>query len=280
MLFLLSPAKTLDWESPISKTHKALLGEDLPVFQSQAANLASTLKRYDAPMLEELMGISTALAKLNVERFKNWEKRPKSSSTRPALLSFNGDVYEGLQAKTLSGKALAWAQEHVVILSGLYGALKPLDMMQPYRLEMGTALESARGNNLYQFWGPQIAQYLNTRLREQSSPVVVNLASQEYFKSVDLNVLKGRVIDCVFEDFKNDQYKIISFFAKRARGLMLRYCIEHKINSVKALERFDSQGYCFDPKTSSLDRLVFKRKVALSQAQGMGVAKSTLRDKR
>jgi cytoplasmic iron level regulating protein YaaA (DUF328/UPF0246 family) len=183
------------------------------------------------------------------------------------LLSFNGDVYEGLQAKSLSAKSLAWAQEHVVILSGLYGALKPLDMMQPYRLEMGVKLENPRGENLYQYWGPQIAQYLNTRLQEQASPLVINLASQEYFKSVDLKVLKARVIECVFEDFKNDQYKIISFFAKRARGLMLRYCIDHQVNSLKAIQGFSAEGYRFDPKGSSPERLVFKRKVPMARTQ-------------
>jgi len=267
MLFLLSPAKTLDLDSPISSAHQALLTQELPVFQPQAAKLANLLKKFDAPMLQELMGISPALAELNVTRFKAWTKTPKPEQIRPALLSFNGDVYEGLQAKTLSAKALAWAQEHVVMLSGLYGALKPLDMMQPYRLEMGTALENAKGDNLYQYWGSQIAQYLNTRLEGQSTPVVVNLASQEYFKSVDLKTLKARVIECVFEDFKNDQFKVISFFAKRARGLMLRYCIEKKVGSIKALEGFDSEGYAFDPKASSPERMVFKRRVPPSQAK-------------
>jgi cytoplasmic iron level regulating protein YaaA (DUF328/UPF0246 family) len=267
MLFLLSPAKTLDLDSPISSAHQALLKHELPVFQPQAATLANILKKFDAPMLEELMGISAALAELNAKRFKAWSKTPKSEQIRPALLSFNGDVYEGLQAKTLSAKALSWAQEHVVMLSGLYGALKPLDMMQPYRLEMGTALENAKGNNLYHYWGSQIAQYLNTRLEGQATPVVVNLASQEYFKSVDLKTLKARVIECVFEDFKNDQFKVISFFAKRARGLMLRYCIEKKVNSIKALEAFDSEGYAFDPKSSSAERLVFKRRLPANKAK-------------
>jgi cytoplasmic iron level regulating protein YaaA (DUF328/UPF0246 family) len=169
-------------------------------------------------------------------------------------------VYEGLDAKTLSAAQLAWAQERLCILSGLYGVLRPLDWMQPYRLEMGTTLATAKGKNLYQFWGAQIAQYLNERAASQKSPVIVNLASEEYFKAVDLKALQVPVVQCVFEEFKAGKYKIISFMAKRARGLMARYAIEKKVDSVKKLERFDREGYAYAPEVSQPDRLVFRRR--------------------
>jgi len=173
-------------------------------------------------------------------------------------------VYEGLQARSLSADDLNWAQSHVAILSGLYGVLRPLDRMQPYRLEMGTRLATDAGANLYQFWGRQIAEHLNTRLRAQDdrsdTPVVVNLASQEYFKAVDRKALKARVIECVFEDWKGGNYKIISFFAKRARGLMARYAITHRLATPHQLEGFDLDGYAFAPASSTPERLVFRRK--------------------
>jgi len=177
-------------------------------------------------------------------------------------LAFNGDVYEGLDAKTLKAKDLAWAQDHVAILSGLYGVLRPLDWMQPYRLEMGTALQTPKGTSLYQFWGPQIAEHLNARLSTSKEPVIVNLASQEYFKAVDRKTLNARIVECVFEDYKGGKYKIISFFAKRARGLMARYAIENRVAQVKGLEGFDLEGYAFDAKASDTDRKVFRRKLA------------------
>jgi len=178
------------------------------------------------------------------------------------VLAFNGDVYGGLDARSLCDDDLAWSQEHVCILSGLYGVLRPMDLMQPYRLEMGTRLANAKGANLYHFWGTQISDYLNTRLRADISPVVINLASQEYFKAVDTNALKARVVECVFEDYKNGQYKIISFFAKRARGLMARYAVEKKVATVSKLEGFSAAGYRFAPAESAPDRLVFRRKLA------------------
>jgi len=171
-------------------------------------------------------------------------------------------VYEGLNAKTLNEEQLEWAQAHVCILSGLYGVLRPLDWMQPYRLEMGTALKTAEGSNLYHFWGSQISSYLNTRAALDTSPVIINLASQEYFKAVEQKTLKARVVSCVFEDFKGGKYKIISFYAKRARGLMLRYAIEEKIATVKKLESFKVEGYRFAAAASKPDRLVFRRKLS------------------
>ena len=180
------------------------------------------------------------------------------------MLAFNGDVYEGLDAKTLKADDLAWAQDHMAILSGLYGVLRPLDWMQPYRLEMGTRLPNECGSNLYKFWGAQIAGHLNERLKADKTPVVINLASQEYFKAVDLKALKARVIECVFEEHKNGQYKVISFMAKRARGLMARHAAQHRLGMPQQLEGFNAEGYAFNAAASRPDRLVFRRKAVAS----------------
>ena len=208
------------------------------------------------------MSLSDQLSGLNVARYQAWRPKFSTRNAKQAVLAFDGDVYGGLDAKTLSEDDLTWAQQHLCILSGLYGVLRPLDRMQPYRLEMGTRLATGAGNNLYQFWGSQIAEHLNTRLRADTTPVVVNLASQEYFKAVDRKALKARVIECVFEDWKGGNYKIISFFAKRARGLMARYAITHRIATPHKLEGFDLDGYAFAPASSDPERLVFRRKAA------------------
>ncbi|ARP85784.1 peroxide stress protein YaaA [Bordetella genomosp. 9] len=257
MLFLLSPAKKLDYDSPL---HVDLHTE--PLFVDQAAALIKVLKKKSAQDIAALMDLSPALAELNVKRYAAWKPVFTQQNARPAVLAFNGDVYEGLQAKSLSAPQLQWAQDHVAILSGLYGVLRPLDLMQPYRLEMGTRLETPRGKNLYEFWGADIANYLNERLRGQKHPVVINLASEEYFKSVDLKVLKARVVQCVFQDWKGGAYKVISFNAKRARGLMARYAIQHKIATPEKLQGFDSEGYAYDASASSPDKLVFRRRQA------------------
>jgi cytoplasmic iron level regulating protein YaaA (DUF328/UPF0246 family) len=199
---------------------------------------------------------------LNVARYEAWSPKFSANNSKQAVLAFNGDVYEGLDAKTLKPAQLDWAQQHVCILSGLYGVLRPLDWMQPYRLEMGTALPTAQGKNLYQFWGSQIASYLNERAAADTVPVIVNLASEEYFKAVDKKALKPRVVNCVFEELKAGKYKIISFMAKRARGLMVRYAIERKLSTVKQLESFQLEGYQFAPDVSEPDRLVFRRQPA------------------
>jgi len=256
MLFLLSPAKSLDYESPLPTD----LPHTLPAFVADSARLIEVLRRQSPQQIASLMHISDALAALNVGRYAEWAPRFTAANSRQAVLAFNGDVYEGLQARTLDADDLAWAQQHLGILSGLYGVLRPLDRMQPYRLEMGTRLATDAGANLYQFWGSRIAEHLNTRLQADATPVVVNLASQEYFKSVDLKTLKARVIDCVFEDFKGGGYKIISFHAKRARGLMARYAIEHRVATPRQLEGFDAEGYAFHAASSAADRLVFRRK--------------------
>ena len=256
MLFLLSPAKSLDFEPPADG-----VPHSEPLFVKQSTELIKVLKTQSPQAIASLMGLSDTLAQLNVARYQAWKPKFTERNSKQAVLAFNGDVYEGLDAKSLKAKDLAWAQDHVAILSGLYGVLRPLDWMQPYRLEMGTALQTSKGTSLYQFWGSRIAEHLNTRLAENKEPTIVNLASQEYFKAVDRKTLKARVVECVFEDYKGGKYKIISFFAKRARGLMARYAIENRITSVKGLEGFDLEGYAFDTKVSDTDRKVFRRKL-------------------
>ena len=257
MLFLLSPAKALDYDTP---PHTATHTQ--PLFKRQSAELIEVLKTKTPQEISRLMKLSDALAGLNVARYEAWSPRFSAKNSRQAVLAFNGDVYGGLDAKTLSEAQLGWAQQHVCILSGLHGVLRPLDWLQPYRLEMGTALATAHGKNLYQFWGSQISAYLNQRAAADTSPVIVNLASQEYFKAVDRKALKPRVVSCVFEEFRGDGYKVISFMAKRARGLMVRYAVENKLVTVKKLQRFDAEGYRFDPDVSALDRLLFRRRQA------------------
>ncbi|MFZ2389002.1 MAG: peroxide stress protein YaaA, partial [Polaromonas sp.] len=230
MLFLLSPAKALDYDTP---PHVATHTQ--PLFKRQSTELIEVLKTKTPQQISTLMKLSDALSGLNVARYEAWSPKFTAKNSKQAVLAFNGDVYEGLNAKTLNEQQLAWAQEHVCILSGLYGVLRPLDWMQPYRLEMGTALATGHGKNLYQFWGSQIADYLNERAAADTSPVIVNLASEEYFKAVDRKALKARVVSCVFEEFRGDKYKIISFMAKRARGLMVRYAVENKLVTVEKL---------------------------------------------
>lgn len=256
MLFLLSPAKSLDFETPPQvDTHTQ------PLFVKQSSQLIKVLREKTPAQVSELMSLSDALAGLNVARYQAWSPKFTKKNARQAVLVFNGDVYGGLDAKSLQPKELDWAQDHVCILSGLYGVLRPLDLMQPYRLEMGTRLGTAQGRNLYQFWGAQIANYLNERAAADTSPVIVNLASEEYFKAVDRRALKARVVSCVFEEFRGGKYKIISFNAKRARGLMARYAIEKKLATVRKLQGFDAEGYRFDASVSEPDRLVFRRKL-------------------
>lgn len=254
MLLLLSPAKKLDYDSPV---RTALHTQ--PLFVDQAATLIKTLKKKSADDVAALMKLSDALAELNVQRYAAWKPSFDLANARQAALAFNGDVYGGLDAASLSDAQLRWAQDHVAILSGLYGVLRPLDLMRPYRLEMGTSLATAKGKNLYDYWGSSIAEYLNTRLEGQARPMVLNLASDEYFRSVDLKVLKARVVQCVFQNFKNGAWKVISFNAKRARGLMARFVIENKVADPGRLRQFDAEGYAFDESASAPDKLVFRR---------------------
>ncbi|HWP20841.1 MAG TPA: peroxide stress protein YaaA [Burkholderiaceae bacterium] len=255
MLFLLSPAKSLDYETPAH-----VLAHTQPRFVKEAAELIAVLREKTPAEVASLMDLSDALATLNVGRYAAWQPKFTAKNSKQAVLAFNGDVYEGLDARTLTEEQLAWAQEHVAILSGLYGVLRPLDRMQPYRLEMGTRLKTPRGKDLYSFWGATISEYLNERLRADASPVVVNLASEEYFKAVDLRALRARVVHCVFEDWKGGAYKIISFHAKRARGLMARHAIERRALHPDELKAFDREGYRYDESVSEPDRLVFRRK--------------------
>lgn len=257
MLLLLSPAKKLDYDSPLAtKLHTE------PLFVSQAKGLIDELKKKSASEVASLMSLSENLAQLNVERYAQWAPKFTQANARPAVLAFNGDVYEGLQADSLTDADLKWAQDHVAILSGLYGVLRPLDLMQPYRLEMGTKLPNRAGKNLYDYWKQTIAPYLNERLAKDKQPVVVNLASEEYFKSVDLSALNARVIQCVFQDDKGTGYKVVSFFAKRARGLMARFIIDNRITDPAKLTDFNLEGYVYTPEVSSTDKLVFRRSQA------------------
>jgi hypothetical protein len=203
--------------------------------------------------------LSDKLAQLNVDRYAVWTPEHGAGNSKPAALAFDGDVYDGLQARTLKAADLAWAQGHLVILSGLYGALRPLDHLQPYRLEMGTALSTKRGKDLYAWWGDRVAGYLNERQADEAAPVIVNLASIEYAKVALRPALRARVIDCVFEEGKGGSYKIISFFAKKARGLMARHLIEQRARTPKALESFAAEGYAWDRAASSAGRMVFRR---------------------
>jgi cytoplasmic iron level regulating protein YaaA (DUF328/UPF0246 family) len=255
MLFLLSPAKSLDYDTPLDdQPHTP------PLFVKQTQQLIALLRPKSPQQIAELMGLSDKLAILNVARYARWSSRATAKNARQAVLAFDGDVYGGLNARTLTADDLAWAQDHVCTLSGLYGVLRPLDLMQPYRLEMGTALVNAQGKNLYDFWGSQISDYLNKRLRTDISPVVVNLASQEYFKVVDTKVLKARVVECVFQEYKDGQYKVVSFFAKRARGLMARFAISERLVQPAQLQAFDQEGYSYTPSASTPARLVFRRR--------------------
>lgn len=255
MLFLLSPAKKLDYDSALPA-----LPHTQPRFVPQSTELIQVLRQLSADDIAALMSLSPALAQLNHERYAQWEPRFTEADSRQAILAFNGDVYEGLDARTLAPKDLEWAQQHLAILSGLYGVLRPLDLMRPYRLEMGTRLETAKGKTLYAYWGAQIAQALREQLAESDGPVI-NLASEEYFKAVDQKALGAEIVQCVFQDWKNGIWKIISFHAKRARGLMARHAIEQRARSLDDLRTFNSEGYCYDASASSATKLVFRRRL-------------------
>lgn len=255
MLLLLSPAKTLDFDTPAP-----LPAEGNPPFVAESSTLVGLLRERTPAEIATLMDLSEPLAALNVARYAAWSPRFTSRNSKPAIFAFNGDVYEGLDAASLTPADLQWAQAHVAILSGLYGVLRPMDRLQPYRLEMGTKLANPRGKDLYAFWGDAIAEHLNAHLAGEKSPVIVNLASQEYFKAADRRVLAPRVVECVFEEWKAGQWKVVSFFAKRARGLMARYAIRKRAATPKALEGFDLEGYALDRPASAPDRLVFRRR--------------------
>ncbi|WP_420001141.1 peroxide stress protein YaaA [Acinetobacter sp. LF10] len=254
MLALISPAKTLDYETALpTDTYTQ------PRLLEQSQQLIDVCRKLSASEIASLMTVSEKIANLNVERFRDWNADFDFSNARQALFAFKGDVYTGLDAYHLKDQEIDFAQQHLRMLSGLYGLLRPLDLMMPYRLEMGTKLKNKRGHNLYEFWGSIITDQINQDLAEIDAKVLVNLASEEYYKSVNEKKIQAEIIKPVFLDQKNGKYKVISFYAKKARGLMARYLIENKLSQVEQLKAFDSEGYYFDAESSSNKELVFKR---------------------
>ncbi len=254
MLMVISPAKTLDFDTPPTTERFTQ-----PQYLKHSRELIAQLRELTPAQISELMHLSDKLSGLNAARFGSWKTPFTAKNAKQAILAFRGDVYTGLQAETFNEQQLDYAQDHLRMLSGLYGLLRPLDLMQPYRLEMGTKLANARGKDLYAFWGDRISEGLNTALAEQGDDLLLNLASNEYFSSVKRPALKARVIDVDFKDLKNGQYKIISFYAKKARGLMSRFVITEKIDTPDALKQFDLEGYCFNKEQSSKDKFVYLR---------------------
>lgn len=255
MLIVISPAKTLDYESPVRTRDFTQ-----PDFLTDSRALVRELRKLDPEEIGGLMHVSPALAELNAVRFRTWKTPFSPENARQAVFAFKGDVYRGLKVDDWKAADLKYAQKHLRILSGLYGLLRPLDLIQPYRLEMGTRFANRRGRDLYAFWGRRLTGALNAALRELGSEVLVNLASQEYFKAVDPARLKGRIVTPVFKDWKNGQYKVISLYAKQARGLMSSWIIRERVKKVEELEGFDAEGYRFAPALSRIDELVFTRR--------------------
>jgi cytoplasmic iron level regulating protein YaaA (DUF328/UPF0246 family) len=254
MLIVLSPAKSLDYKTPVK-----VKAPTLPEFVSESAKLIADLKKLAPQDIAKLMGLSDQLAVLNVGRYRDWSKKFTESNSKPAIYAFDGDVYDGFDVKTLNAKAVEFAQDHIRILSGLYGALRPLDLMQAYRLEMGTAFQNARGKDLYAFWGARVTNSLKKVLEKDKKPVLLNLASEEYFKVLQAKDLGCPVIAPVFQDAKDGKYKIISFYAKRARGLMARYVVENRISDPADLKGFNLDGYKYCAAESTVLKPVFRR---------------------
>ena len=263
MIIVLSPAKTLDFATaPTTRVHTQ------PELLDESARLIERLVALDAPAVGDLMHISAELADLNAARFRQWRTPFTARNAKQAMLAFDGDVYDGLQARTLETSQLKWAQKHVRILSGLYGVLRPLDLMQAYRLEMGTRLDTPRGNDLYEFWGDRITRQLLPVLAGQRKPVLVNLASQEYFRAVDTRLLGCPVVQPVFQERRAAGYQVVSFSAKRARGLMTRFAIEHRITRPAGLQAFDQDGYRYDAQASTAQVWYFRREQPTAGAGG------------
>ena len=254
MLIVLSPAKSLDYKTPVK-----VKAPTLPEFVSESAKLIADLKKLSPQDVAKLMGLSDQLATLNVGRYRDWSKKFTEENSKPAIYAFDGDVYDGFDVKSLDAKSIQFAQDHIRILSGLYGALKPLDLMQPYRLEMGTSFKNARGKDLYAFWGGRVTDSIKKVLEKQKKPVLLNLASEEYFKVLQPKELDCPVIAPVFQDAKDGKYKIISFYAKRARGLMARYVVENRITDPSDLKGFNLDGYKYYAAESKVDKPVFRR---------------------
>ncbi|WP_372639519.1 peroxide stress protein YaaA [Ancylomarina sp.] len=254
MLILISPAKSLDFETKSSTQNYSEA-----TFLKESQSLIKQLRKLSTDEIADFMGISPKLAQLNFERFVNWQLPFDIENAKQAILAFKGDVYTGLDAESLSDTELQTAQKKLRILSGLYGVLRPLDLIQAYRLEMGKKLQTTKGNNLYEFWGDQITNEINKTLKENKDKYLINLASNEYFKSINKKIIKAEIITPVFKDLKNGQYKVISFFAKKARGLMTRFIIQNKILDPEYLKAFNSDGYVFNPHLSTDTELVFTR---------------------
>lgn len=254
MLITISPAKTLDYESPL-----AIQTFTQPELLNESQKLINVCRKLSPADIATLMKISDKLAGLNAARFGEWQSDFTPENARQAILAFKGDVYTGMQAETFSVQDFEFAQQHLRILSGLYGVLRPLDLMQPYRLEMGTRLKNPRGKDLYEFWGDIITNQLNSAIAKQGDQVLVNLASDEYFKSVNIKKLDGVMVKPVFLDEKNGKYKVISFYAKKARGLMSRFIIQNKLSKTDQLADFNLEGYQFDESQSKGNDLVFTR---------------------
>lgn len=256
MLIVLSPAKTLNYATPVTTKISSK-----PDFIPRSAELIAILRELAPDQIGSLMHISDQLATLNANRYADWSPTFTLQNSRQAMLAFNGDVYAGLDAASLNAKQLAYTQSHIRILSGLYGLLRPLDLMQPYRLEMGTRLANPAGKDLYAYWGNTITDALNQRLAEEKSSALINLASEEYFKAVKSALLAVPVITPVFQDWKNGQYKVISFYAKRARGMMARYAAVNSIVCAGDLKAFNVDGYAFEPALSDEKSWMFRRRI-------------------
>ncbi len=254
MLIVVSPAKKLDYETPslIKKATK-------PIYLSESQILIDELRKYSVIDLAELMGLSIKLAELNFDRYSSWKKQVNEKTGKQCLFAFQGDVYKGLDVTTLNSYDINFAQKHLRIISGLYGLLRPLDLMRPYRLEMGTKLKNSKGKNLYEFWGDKITSGINKQLKEQGDKILINLASNEYFKSIKASKISGKVITPIFKEKKNHQYKVVGIHAKKARGLMSRFIIKNRIKDVEKLKNFQSEGYSFNKSLSNTNDLVFVR---------------------
>jgi cytoplasmic iron level regulating protein YaaA (DUF328/UPF0246 family) len=254
MLAILSPAKTLDYETPLTISKSTQ-----PDFNSESKELISTLRKFAPAEIGSLMKISDNLAELNHRRYAEWQSTANTGNARPAIFAFKGDVYQGLDAQTLAARDVNFAQKHLRVLSGLHGLLRPLDLIQPYRLEMGTRLTTRRGSNLYQFWGDKITGSINEALAQQTSKVLVNLASNEYYQVIQPESIEGRILTINFKELRDGKYRFVSFSAKRARGLMARYMIDKRIVRPTQLRQFDVDDYAFNEALSSDDEWIFTR---------------------
>ncbi|NOY66246.1 MAG: peroxide stress protein YaaA [Gammaproteobacteria bacterium] len=254
MLIVVSPAKKLDYET-LSKTKKYTI----PDYLDESEMLVNRMRDFSAFDISELMHVSSKIAELNFDRYESWDKKFTAENSKQAVLAFKGDVYTGMDADSFKKADFDFAQKHLRILSGLYGLLRPLDLMKPYRLEMGSKLTTLRGKNLYEFWGAEISEGLNKQLKKIKSEILVNLASNEYFKSVKPKYLKATIITPAFKEYKNGDYKMIGIYAKRARGLLSRYIIQNKIDNPEDIKQFDVEGYRYSKKLSEGNNWVFTR---------------------